>query len=146
MLEIITDTKLLKRKSKRVAKIDDTIRNLCISLEKTMIASNGIGIAAPQCNILKRVIVVNTDKGIKYLINPEIISESNETEICEEGCLSVPGKFFKKERPITVTVKYRSMKGVPTVETFSGLNARVVSHEIDHLNGIILEENYDENS
>lgn len=145
MLQILTDPKLLKRKSKRIASIDDTIRNLCVRLTETMIENNGIGLAAPQCNILKRIIIVQTVNGPISLINPDIISESVETEICEEGCLSIPGKSFPKERAKSVKVKYRNTKGKPVIETFSGLEARIVLHEIDHLNGIILNE-YDEKS
>ena len=140
MLQILTDPKLLKRKSKRVPSIDDTIRNLCVRLTETMIENNGIGLAAPQCNILKRIIIVQTATGPISLINPEIISESVETEICEEGCLSIPGKFFKKERPVNISVKYRNTKGKPVVQNFSELEARIVLHEIDHLDGIILHE------
>lgn len=145
-MEIITDKKLLKRKSKRVASIDDTIRNICISLIDTMIKNNGVGIAAPQCNILKRIIIVQTSSGPLILINPEVISKSLETEIYEEGCLSIPGKFFQKERPTSIILKYRNIKGKPIVQNFSGFECRIVLHELDHLEGIILNECDEKNS
>lgn len=138
MLQIITDPKLLSRKSTRVASIDDTVRNICKSLIDTMIESDGIGIAAPQCGILKRIIIVTVNNTVLALINPEIIEFSKETECAIEGCLSVPGKSILVNRFKSIKIKYRNLKGKPVCETYDGLNARVIQHEIDHLFGKII--------
>jgi peptide deformylase len=139
MLTILTDeNKLLRKKSKRVASIDDSIKNLCVSLIDTMILNNGVGLAAPQCGILKQIVIALIDNEPKIFINPEIISTSNELVSGEEGCLSIPGTFIEKKRYNTVTVKYRNIKGRPCLDTYEGLSARILQHEIDHLHGILM--------
>ena len=139
MLTILTDeNKLLRKKSKRVASIDDFIKNLCVSLIDTMISNNGVGLAAPQCGILKQIVIALIDNEPKIFINPEIISTSNELVSGEEGCLSIPGTFIEKKRYNTVTVKYRNIKGRPCLDTYEGLSARILQHEIDHLHGILM--------
>lgn len=131
------DKKLLK-KSKRVAKIDDTIKKLVENLVETMLSANGVGLAAPQCGVLKQVIVVLVNEEPKVMINPELIFTSNEKEVGEEGCLSIPQTFIQKERYSKVTVKYRNLQGHPHLETHEGLTARVIQHEMDHLQGILM--------
>ena len=139
MLTILTDeNKLLRKKSKRVANIDDSIKNLCVSLIDTMISNNGVGLAAPQCGILKQIVIALIDNEPKIFINPEIISTSNELVSGEEGCLSIPGTFIEKKRYNTVTVKYRNIKGRPCLDNYEGLSARILQHEIDHLHGILM--------
>jgi peptide deformylase len=138
MLQIITDQKLLSRKSKKVASIDDTVRNICKSLIDTMLQSNGVGIAAPQCGILKRIIIVTVQDTIKSFINPDLLEVSDETETCAEGCLSIPNESFEITRPTKIKVKYRNLKGHPMCENYSGFDARVILHEIDHLNGVLI--------
>ena len=139
MLEIFLDgDKNLLKKSKRVAKIDDTIRNISASLVTTMISSQGVGLAAPQCGILKQIIVVLINQEPKVFINPEITNTSKEKEVGEEGCLSIPETFIKKERYSQITIKYRDLKGHPHLETYEGFTARVIQHEIDHLYGILM--------
>lgn len=141
MLQILTDdNKLLKKRSKRVDRIDDTIRTLAASLVDTMVANNGAGLAAPQCGVLKRIIVVDTSSGPKVLVNPEIIFFSEEKEVDDEGCLSIPETFVKKSRYTKITIKYRDLAGHPNLETHSGLIARVIQHEIDHLDGILMTD------
>ena len=133
--------KKLKRKSKRIDKIDDTIRTLCASLVETMYANNGIGLAAPQVGIHKRIIIV--DKGDKepiILINPEIIFSSESLIEMEEGCLSVPNTFETLKRPESISVKFRDTKGRTHFNTYDGLIARVIQHEIDHLDGKLFIE------
>ena len=140
-MEILTkENKLLRKKSKRVAKIDDTIRNLAASLMETMKSNNGVGLAAPQVGIHKCVIVISLDGRDKVLINPEIIFKSDELEECEEGCLSIPGEYIQKKRHKSVTVKYRNLSGHPLLETHTGLMARVIQHEIDHLSGVLMDD------
>lgn len=139
MLTILTDeNKLLRKKSKRVASIDDSIKNLCVSLIDTMISNNGVGLAAPQCGVLKQIVIALIDNEPKIFINPEITSTSNELVSGEEGCLSIPGTFIEKKRYNTVTVRYRNIKGRPCLDNYEGLSARILQHEIDHLHGILM--------
>jgi peptide deformylase len=141
MLEILTEeNKLLRKKSKRIDKIDDSVRNLCASLVDTMLANNGVGLAAPQCAIHKRIVVVLINETPKVLINPKIISFSDDKQLDEEGCLSIPQKFIQKKRHSKVTIKYRNLAGHPRLETYEGFNARVIQHEIDHLDGILMTD------
>jgi len=141
MLIILTDKdKILRKKSKKVAKIDDSIRNLGESLIETMLANNGVGLAAPQCGIMKRIIVVLVNEEPKVMINPEIIFTSEEKEISEEGCLSIPQTYIEKERYSKVTVKYRNLQGHPQLENYEGLVSRIIQHEIEHLDGILMTD------
>lgn len=138
MLQILQDgDKTLLKKSKRVDKIDDTLRNIAASMVETMLASNGVGLAAPQVGILKRIIVVLVNEQPKVMVNPEIVFVSDETCVDNEGCLSFPGQFYDISRPSKVTVKYRNLSGHPMLETHEGLTARCLLHEIDHLDGIV---------
>ena len=130
--------KVLERHSKRVAKIDDTIRNLCASMIDTMIHNNGVGLSAIQVGINKQIIVVLINEIPKCFINPEIMSHSEETETCEEGCLSIPDTFVPVERYKSIKIKYRDLSGRPRVETYENLEARVIQHEIDHLWGKLM--------
>lgn len=135
--------KILTQKSKRVAKIDDTIRNLCASMIDTMIKNNGVGLSAIQVGINKQIIVALINEGLlgnnpRCFVNPEIISHSEETETCEEGCLSIPDTFIPIERYKNITIKYRDLSGRPRVETYENLEARILQHEIDHLNAKLI--------
>lgn len=141
MLEILKDgDKTLKKKAKRVDKIDDTIRNISASMVNTMLAANGVGLSGNQVGILKRIIVVLVDEEPKVMINPEIIFESEEIVRDSEGCLSFPNEFYDISRPSKVTVKYRNLSGHPMLETYEELTARIIQHEIDHLQGIVFTE------
>lgn len=130
--------KVLERPSKRVAKIDDAIRNLCAAMIDVMLENNGVGLAAPQVGISKQIVVVLINESPKCFINPEIISHSQETETCEEGCLSIPETFIPVERYKSIKIKYRDLSGRPRVETYENLEARVLQHEIDHLRGVLM--------
>jgi peptide deformylase len=131
--------KVLAQKAKRVASIDDTIRNFCASMVDTMIKNEGIGLAANQVGILKRIIVVSDEDNIKVFINPEITNFSEEKDSFEEGCLSIPETFLTITRSENIMVKYRDLKGKPRMERYSGLTARVIQHEVDHLDGITMD-------
>ncbi|EJO5347937.1 peptide deformylase [Clostridium botulinum] len=127
---------LLRKKSRKVEKIDDRILTLLEDMEETMYTAEGVGLAAPQVGILKRVVVIDVGEGIIKLINPEIIeTEGKETDV--EGCLSVPGKQGEVERPYKVKVKALNEKGEEIVLEGEGLLARAFCHEIDHLDGVL---------
>jgi peptide deformylase len=137
ILEILQDgEKPLRQKAKRIDKVDDKVRNISANMVETMLANNGVGLAANQVGILKRIIVVLVDNNPRVLINPEIIFESEEKVTLQEGCLSFSGEFYDISRPKQVIVKYRDLSGHPRTETHEGLVARCLLHEVDHLNGI----------
>lgn len=138
-IKILGD-KVLNQKAKRVSSVDDTIRNLCIVMIDTMLNNNGVGLSANQIGILKRIIVVLDDSIAKVMINPEIVKYSEEICDMKEGCLSIPDTFLDIQRPETIKIKYRDMKGKPHFETYSGFTSRIIQHEIDHLNGILMTD------
>lgn len=141
MLELLKeDNKILRKKAKRVDKIDDTIRNIAASMVEVMQKNNGIGISGNQVGILKRIIVVLVDNQPKIMVNPEIVFSSEVVCELEEGCLSFPNTFYKIVRPSKVTVKYRNLSGHPMLETHEDIVARCILHEIDHLDGIVFRD------
>jgi peptide deformylase len=140
MLEILQDgDKRLLKKSKRVAKIDDSIRELAENLIETMQSNFGVGLAAPQCGVLKQVIIVLIGGTPQVLINPEIVFKSEEKVTDKEGCLSFNGEFYDIPRAKEVIVKYKNLSGHPIRESHTGLVARILQHEIDHLHGIVFK-------
>ena len=105
----------------------------------TMIKSDGIGLAANQVGILKRIIIVSDEGNIKVFINPEITYFSEQKVPFDEGCLSLPQTFLTITRSENIMVKYRDLKGKPRMEKYSGLTARIIQHEVDHLDGITMD-------
>ena len=120
-----------------VTVFDSSIEKLIEELFEVMDANNGVGLAAPQVGINKRIFVVDTHQNGERLafINPEIIATSDDSVPYEEGCLSVPGVFRTIYRPSTVEVSYKKYNGKSEIIRASGLLARVIQHENDHLNG-----------
>lgn len=127
---------ILRKKSREVDVINDRILTLIKDMEETMYEAQGVGLAAPQVGILKRVVVIDVGEGIIRLINPEIISKEG-SQLDVEGCLSVPGEQGEVERPYRVTVKALDEKGQEITVEGEGLLARALCHEIDHLDGIL---------
>ncbi|MHA3083625.1 peptide deformylase [Acinetobacter sp. ANC 5383] len=128
----------------------DWLKQLALAMQATMLARNGVGIAAPQVYISKRVIIVASRSNPRYpdapdmsavtMINPEIIEYSTETCFGEEGCLSVPEQREQVERAYAVKVRYLTLQGEQVEQFYQGFSARIVQHEIDHLNGILFVE------
>ena len=129
---------ILRKKSKVVEEVNDKIRQILEDMVETMHKYNGVGLAAPQIGLLKRLIVIDLydDKGPIKLVNPEIVKEKGEQEV-EEGCLSFPNKYGKIVRPAQVTVIALDENGKEVKINAKGLLAQALSHEIDHLNGIL---------
>ena len=129
---------ILKKKSREIEEIDDRILELLDDMVETMHKFNGVGLAAVQVGVLKRAIVIDLydDKGPIKLINPVIVKEEGEQEV-EEGCLSFPNKYAKLIRPAKVTVEALNEKGKKVKINAKELLAQALSHEIDHLNGIV---------
>lgn len=127
---------ILRKKCRPVETIDERILTLLDDMAETMYDANGVGLAAPQIGILKRIVVIDIGEGLIELINPEIVAvEGNVKDI--EGCLSVPGKCGYVVRPETVTVSALDRNGEKVVITGKGLLAKAFCHELDHLDGIV---------
>ncbi len=127
---------VLRKKAKKVEKIDNKLIELLDDMADTMYESDGVGLAAPQVGILKRVVVIDAGDGLLELINPEIINIDGE-QIGEEGCLSVIGKSGIVKRPKRVTVRAINREGRAFEVTGEDLLARAFCHEIDHLEGVL---------
>ena len=135
---------VLKEKAQKVAKVDEAIQNLLSDMLETMYAAGGVGIAAPQVGISKRIVVIDVEQDEDkqngnpiFMVNPEIIWRSEETGCREEGCLSVPGQRAEVERNTSVKVKYLDFDGKEQSFSAEGLLAIAVQHELDHLDGIL---------
>ncbi|HRP25619.1 MAG TPA: peptide deformylase [Thauera sp.] len=128
--------------AKPVAEVDDEIRQLVADMAETMYEAPGIGLAATQVNVHRRVVVIDISEdksGLMALINPEILERSGE-QVCEEGCLSVPGIYEKVARAERVKVRALNKKGETFELEADGLLAVCIQHEIDHLDGKVFVE------
>lgn len=142
---IIAPDPRLKTKSLPVEQITDEIRALASDMFDTMYYEKGIGLAAVQLGVHKRLLVADVSwrdedgtPGKQYvLINPEIIENSAELNVYKEGCLSLPDQYADVTRPTTIRVRYQDLQGNQQEENYEGLLATCIQHEIDHLNGII---------
>lgn len=114
---------------------DIDLNDLVPQMFSIMINNNGVGLAAPQIGVSKRILVINYEDTLLACINPEIVNGSGEVS-GTEGCLSFPGLWLKVKRYETVMVRYQDMTGNNREETFSGFMARIFQHELDHLDGI----------
>jgi|MTBAKSStandDraft_2_1061841.scaffolds.fasta_scaffold02178_7 peptide deformylase len=126
-----------------VQEIDDGIRKIVKKMVRTMFKRNGIGLAAPQVGINKRIVVIDTSFGedrdhILVLINPQITQKGQETVVMEEGCLSFPELYIPVERSRSISVKAVSLKGEPLQFEATDYFARVIQHEVDHVNGVLM--------
>ena len=139
---IIEPDTILRKKSETLEKVDNEVRELMDDMLETMYAAPGIGLAAVQVGILKRLIVIDISKEKEkknplFLINPEIIFKSKNTSVYEEGCLSLPGYFAEIERPAECQIEYIDYEGKKKEMKANGLLATCIQHEVDHLNGIL---------
>ena len=139
---LVLPDKTLRKISEPVAAVDDDTRRLIEDMFDTMYEAPGIGLAAIQIGVPRRVITMDLakkddPKEPAVFINPEIVSSSDETAIYEEGCLSIPDYYEEVERPARVTVRYLDGEGRPREVEADGLLATCLQHEIDHLNGVL---------
>ncbi len=133
---------ILRKKCEALENVNADTKKLMDDMLETMYAAPGIGLAAIQVGILKRLIVIDISKAEEkknpiFLINPEILFRSKKTSIYEEGCLSLPGQFAEIERPSECTLKYIDYEGKEKELKAKGLLATCIQHEVDHLNGIL---------
>lgn len=134
-IRISTD-EVLRKKCKPVKEITPNLLTLLDDMADTMYEANGVGLAAPQVGILKRVVVIDVGEGLVELINP-VILETSGSQIDDEGCLSVPGKYAPVERPNYAKVEAMDREGNKFIIEGGELMARALCHEIDHLDGIL---------
>ena len=131
---------VLKTRARPVERFDDALQDEVQRMGLLMNDAMGIGLAATQVGVLHRVLVyrVQSHAPVAALVNPEIEWHSSEEEISEEGCLSLPSVLVDVERPVHVRVRAQDERGDPIVIEASGLEARVIQHEIDHLDGVLI--------
>ena len=139
---VIEPDPILRKKSSLIENVDDQVRRLMDDMLLTMYEAPGIGLAAVQVGILKRVIVIDISKDDQkkkpmFFVNPKITHKSKKTSVYEEGCLSLPGHFAEIERPSECHVNYIDYNGREKELKADGLLATCLQHEIDHLNGIL---------
>lgn len=130
---------ILRKKCKEVTSFDKKLWDLLDDMAQTMYKANGVGLAAPQVGILKRVVVIDTGSGLIELVNPVIIDKQGE-QTGDEGCLSCPNEYGVVTRPKTVKVQAKDRNGKTLVLKGSDLLARAFCHEIDHLDGILFKD------
>ena len=144
-LDIITlPDPILRKTSAPVERVDEGVRQLADDMLETMYAAPGVGLAAVQVGVLRRLLVLDTAKGEDepprplVMINPQIVALGSEMRRHEEGCLSIPEVRIEIERPSSVTVEFLDREGRPQQLTAEGLLATAIQHEIDHLNGKLI--------
>ncbi len=136
---------VLRKKSILIPSIDKNISDLAEAMLTTMYEGKGIGLAAPQVGENIRMFVCHVDGDQpRVFINPELIATSPEQILYEEGCLSIPGIYSDVQRPQEITVQAWNTRGSPYTLSAGGILARVIQHEIDHLNGILFLDHLDE--
>ena len=127
---------ILRKQSREIKNINERIKILADDMIETMKENDGIGLAAPQVGILKRIIVVDIGQGPLVMVNPDILEKDGE-QIITEGCLSVPNKNGNVKRPEKLKVAYTDLEGDKHTIKTEGLLSVVISHEVDHLNGLL---------
>lgn len=141
-IETGADNPILRKKSKAISKFDKKLKKFAKDMTETMLEKDGVGLAASQVGVNERLVIINFQLSAKeyqplVLVNPEICDASVETEVAEEGCLSLPKIFGKVRRYKTVTLKFQDENGNLRVLELSDINARAAQHEIDHCDGIL---------
>lgn len=133
---------ILRKKSREIEKIDEKVLELIEDMIETMHKYNGVGLAAPQVGILKRIVVIDLydDNGPLRLINPKIVKTKGKQEV-EEGCLSFPNQYAKMIRPEEVVAEALNEKGEKIKIKAKGLLAQAICHEVEHLEGILFVDN-----
>lgn len=128
----------MKEKAREVTKFNERLHKLLDDMAETMYDAPGVGLAAPQVGILKRVAVVDVGEGLVELVNPVIVEKSEETEIGQEGCLSIVNLRAEVRRHKRIKVKAQDRLGQPFELEAEGFFARAIQHEVDHLNGVLI--------
>lgn len=132
------NTPVLRAKAKPVAKVTRDVQELLKDMAETCVLSDGQGLAAPQIGVSERVIVAMLNDRLVGLVNPEITWRSGEMVRDEEGCLSLPHEYVVVPRDKAIGVKFLDVNGKPQELRLSDMNARVIQHEVDHLDGVLI--------
>jgi len=138
-MQVITmGNELLRQKAEKIKVFDEEIINLSKKMFEILMTDKGVGVAGPQLGVMKRIFVINVegDKE-RVFINPSILETSIKTVKLEEGCLSIPGIYSQVVRPETIKIQAWNEKGKPFTLEASGMVARVILHEYDHLEGVL---------
>jgi peptide deformylase len=141
--------RVLRQPAKRVNKVDDELRQTVVQMLQTMYTADGVGLAAPQVGLNKQLIVIDSEPENPavpplILINPEIKKQGNVLAKDQEGCLSVPGVYMDVVRPEVVEISYKDENGRPCHLKADGFLARIIQHEMDHLNGVMFVDRIDD--
>ncbi|SDG34849.1 peptide deformylase [Limimonas halophila] len=139
---LVAPDQRLKKRSEPVTQVDDELRRLMDDMLETMYAAPGVGLAAPQVGVNKRVLVADASREGEEpqpyrMVNPEVVWTGEETETQEEGCLSLPEVYAEITRPRQATIRYLDENGAEQTVEAEGFLATVLQHEIDHLNGVL---------
>lgn len=134
---------ILRTRAREVTTFDDALARLASDMLQTMHRAPGVGLAGNQVGALKRIVVYShpgdedheAEEGV--WINPEVLEVSEEVDVADEGCLSIPGLYYEVERPVTVTFRAQGLDGETTTRQLTGYLARIAQHETDHLNGVL---------
>ena len=126
-----------------VVEFDDRLRTLADNLRETMLAAPGVGLAAPQVGVPRRLFTFDSGEEAGAYANPEIVRRSDETQEGDEGCLSIPGVYFPVVRAMSVTVRAQTLDGDTIERDAQGFLARIFQHEIDHLDGVLFVDRLD---
>ena len=133
--------KVLRGRNEKVKEFGPELKPLFEDMHETMMEAKGVGLAAPQVGVAKQIAIVNPEpedeKKLIRMVNPRIIASSNETERIEEGCLSVPGVRGEVVRALKITVAFQDESGTERMLEAEGMLARIIQHELDHLNGVL---------
>jgi peptide deformylase len=132
------DSPILRVKTQNVPKVTKKVLKLIKDMTDTMRDAQGVGLAAPQVGLSDRVCIAIVHEKLTALINPEITWKSEETKVDEEGCLSLPNTWLPVPRAVEITLTYIDEKGQKQERKLSGFDARVVQHEVDHLDGVLI--------
>lgn len=132
------DSPVLRKKAAHIPKVTKEITKLIADMHDTVEKAEGLGIAGPQVDVAQAVCLAQFNGKIHVMINPEILWKSEETATMQEGCLSLPGIDVDVKRAVEITVRYLDEKGKQQERKLHDLDARVVQHEVDHLNGVLI--------
>lgn len=140
VLPIVTgaENPVLRAKTAKVPQVTKDVLKLVKDMEDTVTSADGLGLAAPQIGVSQRVCLAKIGGKLLALINPDITWKSDETAVAEEGCLSLPGLWRDVVRPVEIVVQFTDTKGKPQERKLREIDARVVQHEVDHLDGKLI--------
>ena len=139
---------VLRMRAREIDRFDDDLVRLADRMAHLMHDARGVGLAATQVGVLQRLVVFQAAEadGVTAIVNPEITVKTEETDVADEGCLSLQGVLVPVERAVGVTIEGQDLRGEPLRLELEDMDARVVQHELDHLNGVLMLERTDDES